>query len=60
MIEEHLLGGSAIEVCGTPLPKETWSACLNAEAIFVGAVGGPKWDNMPVELRPEQGFKKYV
>lgn len=58
MIEEHLLGGSAIEVCGTPLPKETWSACLNAEAIFVGAVGGPKWDNMPVELRPEQGFKK--
>lgn len=56
--EEYLLGGTAIDSYGVPLPENTWTACKEAEAILVGAVGGPKWDAMPVELRPEQGFKQ--
>lgn len=56
--EEHLLGGCAIDICGIPLPNDTWDACKKAETILVGAVGGPKWDKIPVELRPEQGFKQ--
>ena len=56
--EEHLLGGSALEQHGTPLPKETWNACTKAKVIFVGAVGDPKWDKNPVELRPEYGLKE--
>ena len=46
--EEYLLGGSALEQHGTPLPKETWNACTKAKVIFVGAVGDPKWDKNPV------------
>lgn len=56
--EEYLLGGGAIDACGTPIPDETWDACTKAETILLGAVGGTKWDTLPVELRPEQGFKK--
>lgn len=56
--EEYLLGGSAIDAYGTPIPDDTWEACTKAETILVGAVGGPKWDTLPVEMRPEQGFKK--
>lgn len=56
--EYYLLGGCATDSCGTPLPNDTWEACKSAEAILVGAVGGPKWDKLPVELRPEQGFKE--
>lgn len=58
IFEEYLLGGSAVDLCGNPLPKSTWDACTKAEAILVGAVGGPKWDNLPVHLRPEQGLKE--
>jgi len=56
--EEYLIGGSALEQYGTPLPKETWDACTKGEIIFLGAVGDPKWDNNPVELKPEQGLKE--
>jgi 3-isopropylmalate dehydrogenase len=50
------LGGAAIDAEGTPLPDATLDACRNADAVFLGAVGGPKWDQVPVPVRPEQGL----
>jgi len=50
------VGGSAIEKTGNPLPNETLDACSKADAIFLGAVGGPKWDALPVGKRPESGL----
>ncbi len=54
--EEHLIGGAAIDAAGTPLPNATLDACRKADAIFLGAVGGPKWDALPVGKRPESGL----
>lgn len=54
--EEGVVGGAAIDRCGTPLPPETWSLCRAADAILFGAVGGPKWDSLPVDCRPERGL----
>ena len=51
-----LIGGDAIDQKGTPLPEETITVCKEADAIILGAVGGPKWDNHPVDLRPERGL----
>ena len=51
---EHLIGGAAIDAAGEPLPDETLQACLAAGAVFLGAVGGPRWDLQP--KRPEQGL----
>lgn len=48
-----LVGGAAIDETGHPLPEETLQLCLNSDAILLGAIGGPKWDNLPVHLRPE-------
>jgi 3-isopropylmalate dehydrogenase len=53
---EMPLGGAAIDAEGTPLPKETLDACNKADAVFLGAVGGPKWDALPVGKRPESGL----
>lgn len=53
-IEEYLFGGAAIDEVGEPLPEEMREACLDADAIFLGAVGGPKWDLAP--KRPEEGL----
>lgn len=50
------LGGAAIDATGTPLPSETLEACRKADAVFLGAVGGPKWDALPVGKRPESGL----
>src|ERR1700757_5083340 len=50
------IGGAAIDAAGTPLPKETLDACRKADAVFLGAVGGPKWDALPVGKRPETGL----
>ncbi|MFC4812416.1 3-isopropylmalate dehydrogenase [Paenibacillus sp. GCM10023250] len=55
-IEHGLFGGVAIDEKGTPLPQETLDICKNADAVLLGAVGGPKWDNNPKELRPETGL----
>ena len=55
-INEFLFGGAAIDACGDPLPAQTRDACLGADAVFLGAVGGPKWDGGGV--RPEQGLLK--
>ncbi|KIL38902.1 3-isopropylmalate dehydrogenase [Gordoniibacillus kamchatkensis] len=54
--EHGLFGGIAIDQRGTPLPQETLEMCKKADAVLLGAVGGPKWDNNPKELRPETGL----
>src|SRR4029077_2435569 len=50
---EFPIGGAAIDAAGTPLPHATLDACRKADAVFLGAVGGPKWDSLPVGKRPE-------
>jgi 3-isopropylmalate dehydrogenase len=50
------IGGAAIDAAGTPLPNETLDACRKADAVFLGAVGGPKWDSLAVGKRPESGL----
>jgi 3-isopropylmalate dehydrogenase len=54
--EEALIGGAAIDATGTPLPPETLALCRRADAILFGAVGGPKWDDLPQEQRAERGL----
>ncbi|WP_040950434.1 3-isopropylmalate dehydrogenase [Gorillibacterium massiliense] len=54
--EHALFGGIAIDEKGTPLPQDTLDICKKADAVLLGAVGGPKWDNNPKELRPETGL----
>jgi 3-isopropylmalate dehydrogenase len=54
--ESGLFGGIAIDEKGTPLPQETLEMCKRADAVLLGAVGGPKWDNNSKELRPETGL----
>ncbi len=53
---EFPFGGSAIDASGMPLPAETLAACKSADAILLGAVGGPKWDAQPIGKRPESGL----
>lgn len=52
--DEQLIGGAAIDATGEPLPEATLASCRASNAIFLGAVGGPKWDGAP--KRPEQGL----
>lgn len=54
--EHGLVGGSAIDATGEPLPPATLDLCRQAHAILFGAVGGPKWDDAPQEQRPERGL----
>ncbi|GHI00683.1 3-isopropylmalate dehydrogenase [Neobacillus kokaensis] len=54
--ETHEIGGAAIDQHGTPLPDSTVDACKQADAVLLGAVGGPKWDQNPSHLRPERGL----
>ena len=56
LIEEFAVGGSADEEFGNPLPEDTLKAAKEADAILLGAVGGPKWDNIDYELRPERAL----
>jgi 3-isopropylmalate dehydrogenase len=53
---EHLIGGAAIDATGEPLPAVTLAACKHADAVLLGAVGGPKWDDPKATVRPEQGL----
>jgi 3-isopropylmalate dehydrogenase len=55
-MHEFPIGGAAIDAVGTPLPTETLDACRKADAVFLGAVGGAKWDALPVGKRPESGL----
>src|SRR5882724_11272720 len=52
--DEHPFGGAAIDATGEPLPAETLAAAREADAVLLGAVGGPKWSGGSV--RPEQGL----
>ncbi len=54
--KEALLGGCAIDATGVPLPQETVDQCKAADSTLLGAVGGPKWDTQPGNLRPEAGL----
>jgi 3-isopropylmalate dehydrogenase len=51
-----LIGGAAIDAEGAPLPPETLAACKTSDAVFLGAVGGPKWDQLDNRTRPEAGL----
>ena len=53
---EMPIGGAAIDKTGNPLPHETLDACRKVDAVFLGAVGGAKWDSLPVGKRPESGL----
>src|SRR5262245_12825957 len=53
-VDERPFGGAAIDASGSPLPAETLEACRGADAVLVGAVGGPKWDGSAA--RPEAGL----
>ncbi|WP_312855481.1 3-isopropylmalate dehydrogenase [Litoribacterium kuwaitense] len=54
--EYGLIGGHAIDEKNNPLPEETVRLCQESDAVLLGAVGGPKWDNNPSDLRPERGL----
>jgi 3-isopropylmalate dehydrogenase len=55
-VAEHLIGGRAIDEVGTPLPAETLRACQAADAVLLGAVGGPQWDHLSGAQRCEAGL----
>lgn len=55
-VREGLVGGSAIDATGSPLPQESFELAKQADAVLLGAVGGPKWDGLPMSERPEQGI----
>ncbi|MDR7193648.1 3-isopropylmalate dehydrogenase [Luteimonas terrae] len=55
-LHEHLIGGAAIDATGKPLPDETLAAARDADAVLLGAVGGPKWSDPNASVRPEQGL----
>lgn len=54
--QRALLGGEAIDAVGNPLPQETIDTCKASDAVLLGAVGGPKWDTLPGDQRPEKGL----
>ena len=55
-LREAPIGGAAFDAVGRPLPDDTLALCREADALFLGAVGGPQWAEVAVELRPEQGL----
>lgn len=55
-VTKHRIGGAALDADGTPFPNDTQAACANADAVFLGAVGGPKWDDNEGDQRPEAGL----
>lgn len=52
----YLIGGAAIDEYGIPLPEETIAGCKNSDSVLLGAVGGPKWDTLPGDKRPEKAL----
>ena len=55
-VDGGLFGGAAIDAHGDPLPAATLDACLKADAVLLGAIGGPKWSAPDAKVRPEQGL----
>ncbi len=53
---QHLIGGSALDATGLPLPRETLAGCGECDAVLFGAVGGPRWDAVSADKRPERGL----
>src|SRR5689334_21252407 len=56
--QEHLIGGCAIDSQGEAFSDAALEACRQADAVLLGAVGGPRWDNPAASVRPEQGLFK--
>ncbi|MBT8762964.1 3-isopropylmalate dehydrogenase [Desulfohalobiaceae bacterium Ax17] len=56
VLKQALIGGEAIDKTGFPLPEETVEICKESDAVLLGAVGGPKWDNIDKDRRPERGL----
>ena len=54
----YLFGGASCDVNNTPLTDEVLRECASSDAVLLGAVGGPKWDSLPSEIRPEKGLLK--
>ena len=54
--QEALAGGAALDATGVPLPSETLEKCKTSDAVLLGALGGPKWDNNPPGKKPENGL----
>ncbi len=54
-LKEGLIGGAGYDAAGHPLPEDTKKICLESDAVFLGSIGGPKWENLPPELTPELG-----
>ena len=52
----YLIGGVAYDATGDPLPKETVDGALASDSVLLGAVGGPKWDSLPGDKRPEKAL----
>ena len=57
-VETRLIGGAAIDATGEPLPVETLAEAKQSDAVLLGAVGGPKWDSLSMDKRPEKGLLK--
>ena len=57
-ITEGLIGGASIDAHNNPLTDETLADAMAADAVLLGAVGGPKWDDMPFDIKPERGLLK--
>jgi 3-isopropylmalate dehydrogenase len=55
-LEQYPIGGEALDASGDPLPESTLKACQEADAVLLGAVGGPKWDDPAAKVRPELGL----
>jgi len=55
-IHERVIGGAAVRAFGDPLPEDTLRTCLHADAVLLGAVGGPDFDSLPANKRPEAGL----
>jgi len=54
--EEGLVGGAAVDACGLPLPESSLALARASDAVLLGAVGGPKWESLPYDLRPERAL----
>jgi 3-isopropylmalate dehydrogenase len=57
-VTEGLIGGASIDAHNSPLTDETLADAMAADAVLLGAVGGPKWDNIPFDIKPERGLLK--
>ena len=55
-LQHGLVGGAAIDALGDPLPEATLQLCQGSDAVLFGSVGGPKWDTLPADKRPERGL----